>query len=45
MGFVFIRKRSKNYIVYLEYKDPESGKKKRKKIWVLSKRKEMQIKS
>ncbi len=27
MSFAFIRKRSKNYIVYLEYKDPESKKK------------------
>ncbi|MEG2788632.1 MAG: tyrosine-type recombinase/integrase [Romboutsia sp.] len=27
MSFVFIRKRSKNYIVYLEYKDPETSKK------------------
>ena len=27
MSFAFIRKRSKNYIVYLEYKDPESNKK------------------
>lgn len=27
MSFAFIRKRSKNYIVYLEYKDPASNKK------------------
>ena len=27
MSFAFIRKRSKNYIVYLEYKDENSGKK------------------
>ena len=27
MNFAFIRKRSKNYIVYLEYKDPETKKK------------------
>lgn len=27
MSFAFIRKRSKNYIVYLEYKDPETKKK------------------
>ena len=27
MSFAFIRKRSKNYIVYLEYKDKETGKK------------------
>lgn len=33
MSFAFIRKRSKNYIVYLEYKDPSSNKK-IQKIWV-----------
>lgn len=27
MSFAFIRKRSKNYIVYIEYKDPNTGKK------------------
>ncbi|RDY28326.1 site-specific integrase [Romboutsia weinsteinii] len=32
MSFVFIRKRSKNYIVYLEYKDLDSGKKKQKNM-------------
>ena len=31
MSFAFIRKRSKNYIVYLEYKDKNSGKKVQKK--------------
>ena len=31
MSFAFIRKRSKNYIVYLEYKDENSGKKNTKK--------------
>ena len=32
MSFAFIRKRSKNYIVYLEYKDENSGKKIQKNI-------------
>lgn len=44
MSFAFIRKRSKNYIVYLEYKDENSGKK-YKKIWALLKRKEMPLES
>lgn len=32
MSFAFIRKRSKNYIVYLEYKDPETSKKTQKNM-------------
>ena len=32
MSSVFIRKRSKNYIVYLEYLDKETNKKKQKKM-------------
>lgn len=32
MSFAFIRKRSKNYIVYLEYKDKETGKKTQKNM-------------
>lgn len=34
MSYAFIRKRSKNYIVYLEYTDETTGKKKQK-IWDL----------
>ena len=44
MSFAFIRKRSKNYIVYLEYKDKNSGKKVQKNMGSL-KRKEMHLKS
>ncbi|WP_195251743.1 tyrosine-type recombinase/integrase [Romboutsia sp. 1001713B170207_170306_H8] len=40
MSFVFIRKRSKNYIVYLEYKDPESGKKKQKNMGSFEKKRD-----
>ena len=32
MSSVFIRKRSKNYIVYLEYLDKETNKKKQKNM-------------
>ncbi len=32
MSYAFIRKRSKNYIVYLEYKDETTGKKKQKNM-------------
>ena len=32
MSYAFIRKRSKNYIVYLEYTDETTGKKKQKNI-------------
>ena len=44
MSFAFIRKRSKTSIVYLEYKDENSGKK-IQKIWALLKRKEMPLES
>lgn len=44
MSFAFIRKRSKNYIVYLEYKDENSGKKIQKNMALL-KRKEMPLES
>ena len=40
MSFVFIRKRSKNYIVYLEYKDPETGKKKQKNMGSFEKKRD-----
>ena len=40
MSFVFIRKRSKNYIVYLEYKDSESGKKKQKNMGSFEKKRD-----
>ena len=36
MSSVFIRKRSKNYIVYLEYLDKETNKRKAKKYGVIS---------
>ena len=32
MSYAFIRKRSKNYIVYLEYTDETTGKKKQKNM-------------
>ena len=32
MSIVFLRKRSKNYIVYLEYLDKETNKKKQKNM-------------
>ena len=32
MSIVFLRKRSKNYIVYLEYLDKESNKRKQKNM-------------
>ena len=38
MSYAFIRKRSKNYIVYLEYTDETTGKK-NKKSWILSPKK------
>jgi len=40
MSFVFIRKRSKNYIVYLEYKDQESGKKVQKNMGSFEKKRD-----
>ncbi len=40
MSFAFIRKRSKNYIVYLEYKDSESGKKKQKNMGSFEKKRD-----
>ncbi len=40
MSFAFIRKRSKNYIVYLEYKDPESGKKIQKNMGSFEKKRD-----
>ena len=40
MSFVFIRKRSKNYIVYLEYKEPETGKKKQKNMGSFEKKRD-----
>lgn len=40
MSFVFLRKRSKNYIVYLEYKDPETGKKKQKNMGSFEKKRD-----
>lgn len=40
MSFAFIRKRSKNYIVYLEYKDVESGKKYQKNMGSYDKKRE-----
>ena len=40
MSFVFIRKRSKNYIVYLEYKDSESGKRKQKNMGSFEKKRD-----
>lgn len=39
----FIRKRNKNYVVYLEFRDDESGKRKQK-IWGLLIKREMPIK-
>ena len=39
MSYAFIRKRSKNYIVYLEYTDETTGKKKTKKYGILSPKK------
>lgn len=36
MSYAFIRKRSKNYIVYLEYTDENTGKKKQKKHGIIS---------
>ena len=40
MSFAFIRKRSKNYIVYLEYKDKESGKKIQKNMGAFEKKRD-----
>ncbi|HSQ87490.1 tyrosine-type recombinase/integrase [Romboutsia sp.] len=40
MSFAFIRKRSKNYIVYLEYKDQESGKKIQKNMGSFEKKRD-----
>lgn len=40
MSFAFIRKRSKNYIVYLEYKDAESGKKIQKNMGSFDKKRD-----
>ena len=40
MSFVFIRKRTKNYIVYLEYKDNETGKKIQKNMGSFEKKRE-----
>lgn len=40
MSFAFIRKRSKNYIVYLEYKDVESGKKIQKNMGSFDKKRD-----
>lgn len=40
MSFAFIRKRSKNYIVYLEYKDKESGKKHQKNMGSFDKKRD-----
>lgn len=40
MSFAFIRKRSKNYIVYLEYKDLESGKKIQKNMGSFDKKRD-----
>ena len=40
MRFAFIRKRSKNYIVYLEYKDAETGKKKQKNMGSFEKKRD-----
>ncbi|MEG2789371.1 MAG: tyrosine-type recombinase/integrase [Romboutsia sp.] len=40
MSFAFIRKRSKNYIVYLEYKDSENGKKIQKNMGSFDKKRD-----
>ena len=40
MSFAFIRKRSKNYIVYLEYKDKSSGKKVQKNMGSFEKKRD-----
>ena len=40
MSFAFIRKRSKNYIVYLEYKDKDSGKKIQKNMGSFEKKRD-----
>lgn len=40
MSFVFIRKRTKNYIVYLEYKDKETGKKIQKNMGSFEKKRD-----
>ena len=40
MSFAFIRKRSKNYIVYLEYKDENSGKKIQKNMGSFEKKRD-----
>ncbi len=40
MSFAFIRKRSKNYIVYLEYKDQEKGKKIQKNMGSFEKKRD-----
>ncbi len=40
MSFAFIRKRSKNYIVYLEYKDQNTGKKKQKNMGSFDKKRD-----
>ncbi|ALP04383.1 hypothetical protein PCZ31_2465 [Clostridioides difficile] len=39
----FIRKRNKNYVVYLEFEDEKTGKRKQK-IWVLLIKKGKQVK-
>ena len=40
MSFAFIRKRSKNYIVYLEYKDKDTGKKIQKNMGSFDKKRD-----
>lgn len=40
MSYVFIRKRSKNYIVYLEYKDKDTGKKTQKNMGSFDKKRD-----
>ncbi|MEF9990613.1 MAG: tyrosine-type recombinase/integrase [Romboutsia sp.] len=40
MSFVFIRKRSKNYIVYLEYKDEKTGKNKQRNMGSFEKKRD-----
>lgn len=40
MSFAFIRKRSKNYIVYLEYKDPQTNKNKQKNMGSFEKKRD-----
>ena len=43
MSFAFIRKRNKNYIVYLEYLDKDSNKRKQKNMGSFSKKKDATI--